>query len=242
LTRQEAKLHGEESLQILEGVNYEYHLSSSLEHLRVRENAAIRRSLVPSADGDRGVINARLFIGQLPIVLEDQTGRALASAAVEVRPSKLDYRVDYREMLSDIAEKSVDLLLEVRGPSRLRLSADVHHSPETAQQQLIFLQSVVYSRQFRNALDQIFVRPHNRLVSFDTAQDIRKGLKATGTITRQIARGQPRQALPKSHPLFARLQKLGADQPSVPQHLSVARTRETIDTYENRFVKYVLFT
>ena len=145
-------------------------------------------------------------------------------------------------MLSDIGEKSVDLLLDVRGPSKLRLGADVHRSPETAQQQLIFLQSVVYSREFRNALDQIFARPHNRLVALDTAQDNRKGLKATATLTRQIARGQPRQALPMSHPLFARLHNLGADQPSVPRHLSVTRTRETIDTYENRFVKYVLIS
>jgi predicted component of viral defense system (DUF524 family) len=242
LSPRDAKLQGEEPLQILEGISYEYHLRPSLGLLRVRENAAIHRSLVPSGAGDRGFINPRLFIGQLPIVLEDQNGKAVASAAVEVRPSKIDYRADYRDMLSDIGKNSVDLLLDIRGPSKLRLGADVHRSAETAQQQLIFLQSVVYSREFRNAVDQIFARPHNRLVAFDTEQDIRKGLKATGTITRQIARGQPRQALPASHPLFTRLRNVGVNEPSTPRHLTVARTRETIDTYENRFVKYVLIS
>lgn len=236
----EGRERGEEAIQLIEGATYEYELSQTATGMRIRTNRAVNRALIQGDTKERGTISPGLHTGLLPLVLEDEAGNTVATAAVEVRSSKLNYREDYRRMLEVIAEKSVDLLLQTNASSHLRLSSDPRQSPETLRQQFYFLRAVVGSREFTDALRQILTVPHRSLRGEETQADIRHSIKPSAKTLRQLARGYPRSPLPVTHPLYTRMRTQSIDEPSVPRRLPGVRKYETIDTPENRFVKYVL--
>jgi hypothetical protein len=240
LDPQEGRERGEEPIQLIEGATYEYELSQAALGLRVRQSRAVSRALIQSGTRERGTISTGLHTGLLSLVLEDAGGNRVATGAVEVRSSKLNYREDYRLMLEAIAEKSVDLLMQTTAPSQVRLSSDPQQSPETLRQQFYFLRAVVGSREFADSLRQIIAAPHRSLREEETEADIRRGFKPNAKTLRQLARGQPRSPLPVTHPLYRRMLSQGMDEPSIPERLRGVRKYETIDTPENRFVKFVL--
>ncbi len=236
----EGRERGEEQIQLVEGATYEYELSHVAPGLRIRTSRTVSRALIQGSAGERGTISPGLHTGLLPLVLEDAAGTAVAAGAVEVRSTKLNYREDYRRMLEAVAEKSVDLLMQTRAPSQVRLSSNPRQRPETLRQQFYFLRAVVGSREFADALQQILNVPHRSLRGEEIQADIRRGFKPNAKTLRQLARGYPRTPLPDTHPLHMRMRSQGVDAPSVPERLTGVRRYETIDTPENRFVKHVL--
>lgn len=242
LDPQEGRERGEEPIQLIEGATYEYELSQAAPGLRVRKSRAVSRALIQSGAREHGTISTGLHTGLLHLVVEDDAGNIVATGAVEVRSSKLNYREDYRHMLEAVAEKSVDLLMQTSAPSQVRLISDPRQSPESLRQQFYFLRAVVGSREFADSLRQILAAPHRSLQREETEADIRRGFKPNAKTLRQLARGYPRTPLPITHPLFGRMRSQGIGDPSIPERLRGIRRYETIDTPENRFVKYVLIS
>jgi hypothetical protein len=230
----ETREWGEERFQLLEGATYDYELRLTGPSQRLREGM-FQRGGLSDAGIERGTISPRAWTGLLPVVLEDGTGDRLAAAALEIRSSKLAYRTDYRDMLEFIAEKSIDLLFDLRAPSLVRLSPRSNSSPSSVAQRFSFARHFVSSRDFRDAIARIVKFPHDRTVLHQEEQSSRRSFCPTAGLIRQVAGRQPRIALPESHPLCATLG-------SLPLSLSLPQPTRILDTPENRFVKYALMS
>lgn len=228
----EAREWGEERIQLLEGTTYDYEIPLSAHGLHLRAGV-IRRSGLSDSTVERGTICARSYTGLFPIILEDSTGNRVAEGAVEVRSAKIDYRTHYREMLDFIADRATDLLLELRAPSLVRLAPKPGVDPQTITQRYSFARHFVGSREFRDAISRIIALPHERTVQAVDEQNTHGRFRPTASLVRQLASKQPRRAVPANHSLSSRLS-------SIPTNVVVPRPRATVDTAENRFIKFAL--
>ena len=132
LSQIEAAEYGEEIVQILEGQAYQYEVLTT--GVRLEQIAGVvDRFLIGTDNSDRGILNPGLRTGQLRLSV-CRNGVRIGSTAVEVRSKKIGYRDDYRAMLDDIADVAVDLLLQLRSPTEVRLTVDETSDPETIQQ------------------------------------------------------------------------------------------------------------
>jgi hypothetical protein len=93
-------------------------------------------------------------------------------AALEVHSRKLGYRNDYRQMLEDITDQCVELLMELRAPTAMRIAPYPGRTPEIINQRFAFLRALIGSRQFRDALHRITTHPHQRWEPEETTCDI----------------------------------------------------------------------
>lgn len=231
----EAREAGEEPLQLLEGVRYEYEfLGDDAGRLRLEEafgGGVVERSSNPNR-AHCGTLVPGLNTGRLGLVARGE-GEILGRAALEVRSSKVSYREDYRSMLEDITEQCVALLMELRAPSSARLAPEPGKTPETIHQRFAFLRALIGSRHFRDALHRIATHPHRRWEPEETACETRRGFKPDARALRQLARSPRRTALPADHPLERIV-------PSLPERISVHRAVQNDDTPENRFVRFAL--
>ncbi len=232
LSPSEALENGEEAIQLLEGRSYEYQLQNA-PGLMLQGSSAIVRSLLSSSNSDSGRIEPGSQTGLLALVLVNAAGAKIASTAVEVRSSKLDYRSEYRQMMEFITEKCTGLLLEIRAPSQARFAPSASANAAVLQQRFAFLKSVLDSKEFQAALHRIISMPHQKLEAELVDKDIRKGFKPGSSAMRQLASRTPRVQVPPGHPLSTRLATL-------PARIAILESRETFDTPENRFIKHSL--
>ncbi|NTE66166.1 DUF2357 domain-containing protein [Agrobacterium tumefaciens] len=231
LSTSEALEHGEEPVQLLEGCIYHYELiDAGLELEPI--SGIVQRFMVGAVDVDRGILSPGLYVGSLQLhVLRD--GRRVGSARVEVRSRKLDFRSDYRRMLDDIAEVSLDLLLSMFSPSSVDVDFDPTKDSAALQQQFFFLRSLIDSADFKGAVQQVLTQPHSRLVATHEERSASRPVSGGADVGRQFASRYPRERLPPSHPLSRLL-------PSVPRYIQSSDVEETYDTQENRFVLFVI--
>src|SRR5260370_8459001 len=112
LAPEEARQHGEEGIQLLEGRSYDFELLNAREKLRVQANRVVKPSSIRPTIGR---IDTGVETGLLQVVLEDaQSNVTVALGAVEVLSAKINYRQDYRAMLSFLADQCTDFLLATR--------------------------------------------------------------------------------------------------------------------------------
>jgi predicted component of viral defense system (DUF524 family) len=238
LIEAEANDAGEEPVQILEGLRYEYAFDGAdAEGLRLEEEFG--KGMIEPSNNPRlahcGSIATGLNTGRLGLLARDADGTIIGRTALEVRSRKLGYRDDYRQMLEDITGQCVDLLMELRAPSAMRIAPEPGRSPQTINQRFAFLRALLGSRQFGDALHRITTHPHQRWEPEETACDTRRGFRPDARTVRQLARAPHRVPLPDAHPLS----KVIA---SLPEHISIYRNVQSEDTPENRFIKFALQT
>ena len=238
LTRQEAKEHGEEEVQLLEGSIYDFELSTTRPNFRVQANGIVKPS---SIRPEIGRIETGLETGLVFLVLEDSlSGTTVARASVEVLSSKLNYREDYRRMLDLIASECSELLFNIRSNSQMRLAPKYKAEPRNLQRQVEFLRAELESPRFKSALGRIMAMPHQRLQSVTEQRKVTQ-LRRTGKdFVRQVSTARRRLNLPDGSQLSSIMSSLGFEQPSVPAIIMHRQQVETLDTPENRFVKHVL--
>ncbi len=232
-----AQADGEAAVQLLEGLRYEYELSSAGFTLGLAQHYSDAQGIVlqSSLKGRKhcGVLNPGLSTGQLPLVVFDAAGVLQGRASLEVRSRKLNYKADYRRMLEDITARCVDLLQEVRSPSSFNAEPDPGHDPATIGQRFAFVRALLQNRAFENALHRITTHPHQIWQREAEDRPISRGFKPSGKLLRQLAQGHRRVAVPASHSLHAIL-------PTLPERINTTRATLTEDTPENRFVKFAL--
>lgn len=233
LTPSEAAHLGEPRVQLLEGCTYEYQLDEP-DFTIATFPGVLRRSKIAVNGRDRGMITTSLYVGTLRLDIFDNAGRQLGYAKVEVRSKKIDYRSEYREMLSSIAEWAADLVASIAAPSSGRLGLETGIDNKTLQQRFFLIKALLSGRNFDLAISRIKSAPHSHLASVDSERDIRRGIKPTAKAQREVASKQQRIAL--SHGQWATSSALT----SLPARVSYSRKEITYDTPENRFVKYVL--
>lgn len=235
LTQYEAYESGQEAVQLLEGMTYEYELSGVGQGVQLRENQLVTRSKLPSVRGERGLIRPGLYTGRLPLELVDQHGRIVGTSALEVRSVKLTYQTDYQEMINYISSKCTDLLLELRSPSQVRLSPDPGRDPETMAQRYFFVKSIITSHEFHDALERILALPHVQWGAVEREMDVSRGFRPNSSSLRQLVARRPRRPVPQTSVVYGRLD-------SLPVRITVLDHVETVDSPENRFVKYVVIS
>ena len=172
ISQEEADQHAEARIQICEGATYEYRLAPA--KFALKEQAGIIRRSKAFQSHNQGRITPGLNIGRLRLEAES-TGdfRESASIDIEVRPTKVGYRNDYRQMLELITERCTDLILEFRSPVEQTLLFNSSGNPETICQRFAFVKSLVTSKKFRDAVHRIIALPH-RLRHQEVASDVHR--------------------------------------------------------------------
>jgi predicted component of viral defense system (DUF524 family) len=238
LTRQEAKEHGEEEVQLLEGSLYDFELITTRPNVRVQANGIVKPS---SIRPEIGRLETGLETGLVFVVLEDShSGNTVARASVEVLSSKLNYREDYRRMLDLIASECSELLFNIRSNSQMRLAPKYKAEPRNLQRQVEFLRAELESPRFKSALGCIMSMPHQRLQSVTEQRKATQPRRTGKDLARQVSTARRRLDLPDGSPLALIMVSHGVEQPSVPAVIVHRQQVETLDTPENRFVKHVL--
>lgn len=236
----EAQARSEEPIQLRERGRYVYRLKpepGAPGDLMLVEERGITHSPAAERGSDAGFIEPGDQCGVLPlIVVRASDPTPLASASVEVRSVKMNYREHYRGMLNHIAEQCAGLLLDSRAPTRLRLSSEWRENRAVLEQQLEFLRHALESPTFRGAVDEVLRNPHRHLEDEREESPISRPFKAGKDFARQIARAGDRVALPETHPL----QRLHPVLTTLPARVTITTRTDYLDTPENRFAKMVL--
>lgn len=239
----DAKEHGETTIQLRESERYEYKvLAENGGDMRLRCSLASRRkSLEPIELPDAGVIETRTFCGTLLLdVVEgvvDNEKPAIASALVDVRSLKLDYRTQYRGMLRRLADEMAALVVDSRSSAKASFQSSFEERSDAGwlQIQLELLRETLDSSDFSAALQRILSYPHERLATVIDSVSTDRQIRWTSSAVRELVSGNPRRAVPAGHPL-----RSSAGLSTVAERVSVPRRSRDLDTPENRFVKFAL--
>ncbi len=238
VSEEESRRHGEEGIQLLENHGYDFELLNASDELRVRGDRVVKPSAIRPT---MGRIDTGVETGLLHLVLEEvRTGEQVARGAVEIVSTKLNYRTDYREMLSFIADECSELLFDIRASGRMRLKPRHKPDPHNLQRQIEFLAAELTSTSFVAALQRVIGMPHQKLQTQREVQPVARLRKGSRDLARQISSARCRIQVPPGSGMGQMMQSLGITAPSLPRRVSVQRQVESLDTPENRFVKYVL--
>ena len=164
-------------------------------------------------------------------------GPAIATALLDVRSVKLDYRTEYRGMLRRVAQELADLVADARSSAKVsfRSSFEERRDAGWMQIQIELLREILESADFAAAMHRIITFPHERL-AFE-ALEVRtdRQLKWNASAVREFVTRHPRRNVPHSHALRANYHLN-----TVAEHISYSQKKRDLDTPENRFIKFAL--
>lgn len=241
---QDARDHGETLVQLRESERYEYEvLPVNGADLRLRCSlASRRRSLGNAAEKpDAGLLETRSFCGTLLLELVDgevdNAKSAVATALLDVRSLKLDYRTEYRGMLRRLSDEIAGLVADARSSAKAGFRSTFEQRTDAGwlQIQLELLRETLDSTDFASALQRILSFPHERLSAVNDSVSTDQPIRWTPSAVRQLVTRNPRREIPAAHPLRTQLGLASA-----AERVQVPRKSRDLDTLENRFVKFAL--
>jgi predicted component of viral defense system (DUF524 family) len=167
----------------------------------------------------------------------DDAKAAVATALLDVRSLKLDYRTEYRGMLRRLSDEMAGLVVDARSSAKAGFRSTFEDRTDAGwiQIQLELLRETLDSSDFSAALQRILSFPHERLTTVSDYISTDRPIRWTPSAVRQLVKGNPRREVPVSHPLRT---EIGLE--SVAERLLVPRKSRDLDTLENRFVKFAL--
>ncbi|AKC82321.1 hypothetical protein IMCC26134_05235 [Verrucomicrobia bacterium IMCC26134] len=167
----------------------------------------------------------------------DDAKSAVASALLDVRSLKLDYRTEYRGMLRRLSDEMAGLVADARSSAKAGFRSTFEDRTDAGwlQIQLELLRETLDSADFSAALQRILSFPHERLSTVSDSVSSDRPVRWTPSAVRQLVTGNPRRVVPASHPLRT---QLGLE--SIAERVLVPRKSRDLDTLENRFVKFAL--
>jgi predicted component of viral defense system (DUF524 family) len=231
ISEADAKENGESPYQILEGHTYEYALEEG--YVLEEINGIVTQS---KKWNNQGRINPGIYVGTLTLnVLEEKSRQKVSEVKLEVRSIKAAYRSDYRTMLEDITEQCTDLLLQPNSPVTQYFTADFEVDSKTLYQRFTFLKSVLDSSEFNEAVHKFLQSPITKWTETEIERDVRALKRIGSKDLRQFVAAGNRIPLPQSHHLHTSL-------PTIPSKIKTSFKKESIDTPENRFVRYALIS
>lgn len=239
----EAQEHGETPVQLRESERYEYEVQpENGRDLRLRATlSARRRSLGAEGRPDAGLLETRSFCGTLLLELVEgevnDDKPALASALLDVRSLKLDYRTEYRGMLRRISDELAGLVADARSSTKAGFQSSFEERTDEGwlQIQLELLRETLDSTDFSAALQRILSFPHEQLLTVGDSIATDRPIRWTPSAVRQLVTNSPRRAVPSTHPL-----QTTSRLTTIAERVTVPRKSRDLDTPENRFVKFAL--
>jgi len=241
---EDAREHGETTVQLRESERYEYEVQPpDGVDLRLRCSLSSRRRSLGNGGGkpDAGLIETRSFCGTLLMELVEgevkDSKPAVASALLDVRSLKLDYRTEYRGMLRRLSDEIAGLVADARSSTKAGFRSTFEERADAGwlQIQLELLRETLDGTDFSAALQRILNFPHERLSTVSDSVSTDRPIRWTPAAVRQLVTGNPRREVPASHPLRSHL---GLE--SISERVLVPRKSRDLDTLENRFVKFAL--
>lgn len=231
LYAEDAAEYGEEQHQLLEGTEYEYRFEDESLYF-VTESPLLKPSL---DERHRGRIVTGNYVGTLHLRVMGDNEEIIGCADFEVRSRKMDYKSDYQKMMADITSYYTELVMLSSSPVTQKFMPDANESSKTLYQKFAFVKSIIESEEFEEALHEILYNPVRAWAETTIEKPICATRRMNRSAMRQMATASNRMALPDDVCIDGGLT-------SVPRTLLVASKKDTIDTAENRFVKYVLTT
>lgn len=237
----EAEKYGEVPFQILESQSYEYSFSKKGYRLACDYGNIVIQS---HREKFSGKINPSYFVGTLRLNVSHKEKSLkdehvyLEVLATKFNSDDLDksYRVNYRFMLESITEKCTELLFQVNAPIQQHFETDFSKKNESLYQQFSFVNSIIGSNEFHEAIQQIISNPKTNWTNNEELADIRSVRKFTRTSLKQIVNRGNRMPVSANHPLY----KNGIK--NIPTHITNNKKIEVVDNAENRFIKHALQT
>lgn len=235
----EAAENGESPYQILEGRTYSYYFKNKNYQLKPHSGIVANSKRI---DVSEGRITPNIYVGTLSLFVVKKDDAAFEYPVyVEVLATKLNsepdksYRENYRFMLESITKKCTELLLQINSPVNQQFEPDFERDNETIYQRFAFVQSLISSNEFNEAVQKIISSPTTKWTENLELKDIRNVRKFNGSVIRQLATRSNRVALKEDHYLAT---KYGIK--DIPLKIVSHQKGETVDTPENRFIKYAL--
>ncbi|MCH7408941.1 DUF2357 domain-containing protein [Belliella sp. DSM 111904] len=230
--QESAKEHNEARFQLIEGCSYDYQISDPSFILGdVGENIIQQHKRTTNL----GTIAPNIFVGTLSIpILDKESSLEFCKVELEVQSIKSGYRDDYRDMLELITEKCTNLLLQSNSPVSQHLEIDYTKDSQTLYQKFAFINSVIGSDEFAEAIHRIVTAPVTKWTEATEEKDIRNARRFSNANLKEILKGSRRSKLPERH----YLRSYGID--TLPERITAIRKIDSVDTPENRFIKHVL--
>lgn len=224
--------------QLIEGCSYDYEIflqdrdvNPSYQLGDIGSNIVRPHSRKPNL----GVIEPNIYVGTLSIpLIHSESKIEKFKIFLEVQSVKAEYRDEYRDMLSFITEKCTDLLLRADSPANQILNVDFDKSSSLSYQRFAFIKSILETDEFAQAVHRIVSAPVTKWTEVTEQKDIRNSRRFSNTAIKELVKGTVRYPLPKEH----YLQCLGIN--SLPAKIIAAKKSDSVDTPENRFIKYAL--
>lgn len=215
--------------KLLEGHFYEYEFSDP------RFSFYSEKFVDPfTGSRSRGRIVPNIYVGTITLSVFREDVDTGEKVELEVLPVKAGYREDYRFMLESIAEKCTDLVMRAGSPVQQSFTIDPETDSQTLYQRFAFLQSIILSEDFGEAVQRILALPATGWTGEQEKVDIRKIKNLKKREVTEMLHSVNRFPLPGHHYLAARGLR------SAAMHISSQKKKETYDIPENRFIKFAL--
>ncbi|MCX6232460.1 MAG: DUF2357 domain-containing protein [Bacteroidetes bacterium] len=224
----DAEKNGEAPYQLVEGYTYDYELNK--EDFTLAKDQIV---LPHPRKKQRGTISPNIFVGTITLLIlhnDKEVGKYL----LEVKSVKAEYRKEYHDMLEFITEKCTDLLMQANSPATHNFETDFNKDNETLYQKFAFIKSIISTDEFSEAVHRIVSSPVTQWKETEEFKDIRNIRHFKNSNVKELITASNRTYLPENH--FLREYGLT----SLPVKISSVRKTDTVDTPENRFVKFAL--
>lgn len=241
----EAREHGETTVQLRESERYEYEVFPiNGNDLRLRCSLSSRRRSLGNDGGrqDAGLIETRSYCGTLMLELvegdtADTSKPTVASALLDVRSLKLNYRTEYRGMLRRLSNEIAGLVVDARSSAKVGFHSTFENRIDAGwlQIQLELLRETLDCSDFSCALLRILRFPHERLTGVSDSISTNRPIRWTSLAMRQMVTGNLRRGVAASHPLRTQFGLV-----SISERVMLPCKSLDEDTLENRFVKFLL--
>lgn len=224
--------NNEARFQLVEGCFYDYEINDSDFTLGdVGENIIQPHKRASNL----GTIAPNIFTGTLSIpLLLKSTSRECCTIKLEVQSMKTGYRDDYRDMLEFITEKCTDLLFKIDSPVSQTFEVDHLRDSKTLYQRFSFIKSIIDSDEFTQSVHKVVTSPVTQWTDTFDNKDIRQIKRFTNANIKEFIKSSNRTWIPDNH----YIRKLGLR--SLPDKITSIYKIDSVDTPENRFVKYAL--
>jgi len=233
ISEEEVSEFGEAKFQIKEGCRYEYKFSNKEYKFKISNGNPV---LSPSSFGShRGVLNPNIYVGTLSLPVVDKDGNEVDTVKLEVRSVKETYREEYKLMLEHITDRCTDLIMQMDAPINQYFETDFNVKSQTLYQRFSFVKSLIDSKEFEEAVQEIVANPTTAWQDEPELTDIRSVRKFNKKSIRELVARKNRTPVPDGF-------KIGNNSSivSIPSHIETVRKIESLDTPENRFVKHSL--
>ncbi len=191
------------------------------------ENINIRKKITPTRKGSKnlsGVINFKGDIGFTDIILM-VNGRDVLVLTVEVYPSKINYKEDYEAIIRDINEEVYNLAFGFL--SRTYLGAEINNKRDNSQTEFYSILNYVFYKLI-NGIDVIIQNPKHELIKENNICKY-QSLKNSSNDTIKWLEKRPH--------LLNRINGR-----YIPNEALQTKKIMTMDTKENRFIKFILIS